>query len=287
MIRCKVRIPLKRYTKDILVYINAVSHVKMREIPILIYHALFDQHQNKEKYAIHKDAFEAQMRYLYDQGILTLSLDALCDPLQHGDGKRGVVITFDDGNESDYTLATPILKKYGLTAVFFVIVSRVGQKDYVNWDQLAKMQSDGMSIQSHSLTHPYLSALSADALYLELHGSKEGIEKKLPQSVLFLAIPGGFFSDDVLRMASVIGYRGVCTSVPGMIRLDSKEKAFYVWNRFTITGVTSFSDFTALLHGDRRYVALCETTYFFKNIAKRLLGGSVYRAVWSKFFKNR
>jgi peptidoglycan/xylan/chitin deacetylase (PgdA/CDA1 family) len=263
--------------------------MKTPKIPILIYHALFDQDQNKEKYAIHKDAFEVQMRYIYENGIATLLLDDLREPPQNSNGKRGVVITFDDGNASDYTIATPLLKKYGLKAVFFVIVSRVGQKGYVNWDQLAKMQSDGMSIQSHSLTHPYLSEISPDALYLELHGSKEGIEKNLSASadVRFLAIPGGFFSTDVLRMAEEVGYCGVCTSVPGMIPLDKTGKTFNLWNRFTMTRVTSFSSFTAILHGSTGYVAFCEAEYFLKNIAKRLLGGKVYHAIWSQFFKNR
>jgi peptidoglycan/xylan/chitin deacetylase (PgdA/CDA1 family) len=257
-------------------------------IPILIYHALFDQDQNKEKYALHKEAFEAQMRYIYENGIATLSLDQLCDPHQNNNRQRGVVITFDDGNASDYEIATPILKKYGLTAVFFVIVSRVGQQGYVRWDQLAKMQSDGMSIQSHSLTHPYLSEISKASLYLELHGSKTGIEKNLAgPSVLFLAIPGGFFSADVLNMAKEVGYRGVCTSVPGMISLHEKKKTFNVWNRFTITKVTSFVSFTAILNHHRLYIAFCEAEYFFKNIAKRLLGGKVYHAIWSQFFKNR
>ncbi len=255
--------------------------LKTPKIPILIYHALFDQDQNKEKYALHKGTFEAQMQTIYNNQISTLSLDDLSNP------KSGVVITFDDGNESDYTLAYPILKKYGLTAVFFVIVSRVGQAGHVTWSQLAEMQSNGMAIQSHSLTHPYLSEISAESLYLELHGSKTGIEKKLPQPVHFLAIPGGFFSDEVLRMAEEVGYRGVCTSVPGMISFEGGEKAFHVWNRFTITQVTSLSNFTAILHGDARYVAFCEAQYFVKNIAKRLLGGKVYHAIWAQFFKNR
>ncbi len=262
--------------------------MKTPDIPILIYHALFDQNKNKEKYAIHKDIFEAQMQFIAQQGIVTLLLDDLCDAPQNSHGKRSVVITFDDGNESDYSLAYPILKKYGLRAVFFVIVSRVGQKDYVTWDQLAKMQADGMMIQSHSLTHPYLSELSPDALYLELHGSKTGIEKNLAgPPVLFLAIPGGFFSADVLKMAKEVGYRGVCTSVPGMIPLHEKKKAFNVWNRFTITKVTPFASFTAILNHHRLYIAFCEAEYFFKNIAKRLLGGKVYHAIWSQFFKNR
>jgi peptidoglycan/xylan/chitin deacetylase (PgdA/CDA1 family) len=258
------------------------------KIPILIYHSLFDQEKNQEKYAIQKDAFDAQMQYIHERGFKALLLNDLCNPSQNNNQKKNIVITFDDGNASDYEIAMPLLKKYDLKAVFFVIVSRVGQKGYVTWDQLAKMQSEGMSIQSHSLTHPYLSEISKDTLYSELQGSKAGIEKNISeQKVLFLAIPGGFFSDEVLTMAKDVGYLGVCTSVPGMVSIAEKESAFHLWSRFTITKVTPFADFKAILRGDPQYVALCETTYFFKNIAKRLMGGKMYHAIWSKFFKNR
>ena len=39
--------------------------------------------------------------------------------------KRSVVITFDDGYQSVYRYAYPILKKYGFTASMFVVTSTV------------------------------------------------------------------------------------------------------------------------------------------------------------------
>lgn len=255
------------------------------KIPILMYHALLDGGSNREKYAIGKEDFERQLAYLADEGYSAVPLDSLSAPRQQSPGKR-VLITFDDGNYSDYSIALPLLKRYGLTATFFVTTGRVGSDRYLDWTHLKEMSSAGMSIQSHGMTHSFLSGMSRDALYRELKGSKEVIEEKINEPVYFLSLPGGFCSRTVLNLAQETGYRGVCTSEPGLNREDAFRRDFMVLRRFVITRNTTFKGFEDIVRGDARRVSFHRAEYYLKQGMKRVLGGKAYYAIWSRYFKN-
>jgi peptidoglycan/xylan/chitin deacetylase (PgdA/CDA1 family) len=175
--------------------VNRSRHAK---IPILLYHALFEGKANTEKYAIATDTFEQHINYLSEEGFGSISFNTFLNGFQPLPNKKYVIITFDDGNYSDYSIAFPILQKYGFVATFFVTVGRIGTRDYLDWDHLKEMIDGDMSIQSHSLNHLFLSDLSKDNLCKELTESKRIIEEKL-SAVHFISLPGGFYSLQVLK----------------------------------------------------------------------------------------
>jgi len=84
-----------------------------------------------------------------------------------------VVLSFDDNRKGDLTYAKPILDKYGFKATFFIICNKTTDKFSMNWEDIASMQKDGMDIQAHAMTHPHLNHLSANALNIEIGGSKQ------------------------------------------------------------------------------------------------------------------
>jgi len=256
------------------------------KIPILVYHALFDKDLSRENYSINKEEFERQIRYLSENGFRSFLIDDFFRTHKAIDSNRkGIAITFDDGNISDYSVAFPTLKKYGFVATFFITVNWIGTRNFVNWQHLKEMIKDGMSIQSHSLTHSFLSDLSTVNLYKELYESKNIIEENLDKTVRFISIPGGFFSKKVLNMAEDVGYKGAYTSVPGLTMLDSKEMEFTLLNRFVITRKTSFQNFKDIVGEDWRYITTCKAQYYLKAGIKKILGNQKYYAIWSKFFR--
>jgi Polysaccharide deacetylase len=75
------------------------------------------------------DEFEAQFRFLADNGYDTLSCDAF---LRHLTGeavapRRSVLLTIDDGRASVWSVALPLLRKYGATATVFLIPGYVSE----------------------------------------------------------------------------------------------------------------------------------------------------------------
>ena len=47
-----------------------------------------------------------------------------------------VLLSFDDGNASDFDTALPILQRFGVTAQFFVVAGRVGQPGWLDAEAL-------------------------------------------------------------------------------------------------------------------------------------------------------
>jgi len=123
-----------------------------------------------------------------------------------------VALTFDDGNCSDYEIAFPLLLEAGYPAVFFINTGTVGTRGFLNWQQIAEMQRAGMSFQSHSHDHLYLSRLPIREIERQLKLSNTILADRLGVEVKFLAVPYGDLSPDILQVAMTTGYRAVCTS---------------------------------------------------------------------------
>jgi hypothetical protein len=131
--------------------------------------------------------FEAQMQALKDQGIAVISMDDFLAwrHEQKSLPSRCALITIDDGYNVGYTVAWPILKNFGYPFTMFIYTDYVrgGPKSgggSITWEQLAEMRDAGVSIQSHTVSHPDLRRKKAGAsqanyeewLWNELHGSK-------------------------------------------------------------------------------------------------------------------
>lgn len=65
----------------------------------------------------------------------------------------------------------------------------------VTWDQLREMQSEGLDVGSHSITHPILSVLSKETLMTELRGSQQRILEELGKLPTGICYPNGMAKD--------------------------------------------------------------------------------------------
>lgn len=86
-----------------------------------------------------------------------------------------VILTFDDNPKNQYTIAKPILDKYGFKATFFVICNLVGSDNVfeMNWQEVAALYKQGYDIESHTMNHKDLAKLSSQALEFEIGQSKQ------------------------------------------------------------------------------------------------------------------
>ena len=97
------------------------------EVPILLYHHITEE--PGEGGAVSVETFNEQMTALVEAGYTAVTFADL-DAFVSGDGAlpdKPILITFDDGYESNYTHAYPILKEHGLKATIFVIGVSVGK----------------------------------------------------------------------------------------------------------------------------------------------------------------
>ncbi|MBQ1241852.1 MAG: polysaccharide deacetylase family protein, partial [Oscillospiraceae bacterium] len=69
--------------------------------------------------------------------------------------EKMVMLTFDDGYESNLTVVLPLLEKYGAKAVVGLITSRIGEGNgFLNWEQCREMAESGL-IEFGSHTHDH------------------------------------------------------------------------------------------------------------------------------------
>lgn len=163
-------------------------------------------------YCITRDAFRAQMDALVDAGLRGASLG---ETHARGDA-RTVAITFDDGCETDWIEAAPVLRDRGFGATFFVIAGFLGRRGYLAPAQLRELAAAGFEIGSHSLTHRMLTTLEPRELADELAGSRARLEDAAGARVTHFSCPHGRWSPAVAAAAGRAGYATVSTSEVGL-----------------------------------------------------------------------
>lgn len=262
-------------------------------VPILLYHSIIRSSEycdictgTVKIFSISEDRFEEQMKYLYQQGYKTISPDELLDCL---DKKillpsKPVMLTFDDGCLSNYTIAYPILKKLGFAAIFFITTNWVGQSNRLTWENIKEMNSGGMKFGSHGVTHRYLSELNSDQITFELEHSKKILEEKIGTQINFLSIPGGHYSNKVKEIAKKVGYLAVCTSLWGT---SEAKTCLFSLKRLGVKNNISVDYFIKLVEMDASTIRKEQAKAFIKNLAKKVLGINRYETIKENVLKNK
>lgn len=212
---------------DQLGYIAAQQVNADQGIPVLTYHHILKNQENSRfrhtSTTTSLEAFTQQMAWLKEWDYQTIFLYELEDYL---DGKANfsdklIAITFDDGLESVYRYAYPILQQQGFQATIFVITARIkyhlpawdpDQLQFITRAQYQEMQPL-MDLQSH--THFLHRKLKKQPIILRrsLHNMlvdfKRSIQvlRQLNPKVRYLAYPYGSYTALAKKAAQLAGFR--------------------------------------------------------------------------------
>ena len=201
-------------------------------LPVLMYHAVDDSHS---VLATSPATFAWQMRWLKQNHfqVLTLAEAAHCLKQDLGFPERAVSITFDDGFESVYRHAFPVLCQYEFPAMVFLVANYVGEKNnwpgqpagvkaglLANWDQILEMDRSGIRFGSHSLSHPRLDLLSANDLQRQISGSQTIIADRVGHAISWFAYPYGRLTQRVVDTVRQV-YEGACSANLGLVDKQS------------------------------------------------------------------
>ncbi len=153
-------------------------------------------------------------------------------------GEKVLYLTFDAGYENGYTgQILDVLQEKGIKAAFFVT------GDYLkrNADLIRRMHAGGHTVGNHTMTHPDLSTLGADAFRQELEGVEQlyrDITGAEPDK--FLRPPQGLYSEECLKNARNLGYKTVFWSLAyadwDNDRQPSREEAMAMLQKRTHPG---------------------------------------------------
>ena len=219
-------------------------------VPILMYHYISVPPLGADKYRVDLSVdpadFEAQLKYLAENGYATISLYELHAYLNSGRPlpPKPVVLTFDDGYMDNYTEAFPLLKKYKMTGTFFVVSEFASSSNpaYMRWQHIKEMSNAGMSIESHSRAHTDLRTRRGDfdGLVWDTLPVLDQIEQVTGKRPRFFCYPFGKYDDAVIRMLKSEFMLGAVTTAYG--KTHTLADAF-TWDRVRIHGSTSLAGF--------------------------------------------
>lgn len=107
------------------------------DFTIFSYHEIADKSETLDSnYAVSATNFEAQMKWLRENGYHFIKIDDIINYRQHNKPlpSKAILITFDDGYQSVYSNAFPILKKYQIPIVIALVGSWLKASDEVDFD---------------------------------------------------------------------------------------------------------------------------------------------------------
>jgi peptidoglycan/xylan/chitin deacetylase (PgdA/CDA1 family) len=241
----EIAIPKKNF------YSSSVFANGYQRIPILCYHQFTAKTKGQNGMVVPLSEFEQQMSYLKDNGYHVLPLR---DVRLFLDGKKPlpdktVVLTVDDGYESFYTVAYPVLKKYGFASTMFIYPDFVGGGVALDWDQIRLLDKDPLvDFQSHSKTHDSLSirpggeesSSYTKRLKVEVEETDRILKGNIGRQAVHFAYPYGNTSKELVELLNKNEYDLAVTVKKG--RNASFSSPFLLY-RTMIYGGNSFQAF--------------------------------------------
>jgi len=154
------------------------------------------------------------------------------DEIKDKKKERKILLTIDDGFESFYVNAWPILKKRKIPFILFVSTREVGAYNYMTWEQIREIEKeDFVEIGNHSHTHEYLVDESEDLIRKDIAKSISIFKKELGKNSKFFSYPFGEYSIKFKNIIISLGFKYAFGQHSGVI---DETKDLYELPRFPI-----------------------------------------------------
>lgn len=257
-----------------------------QRIPILMYHSVDMPTDVRERdICLPPVEFRRQMEYLHAKEYTPISLDLLLDVSPSGRElpSRPVIITFDDGY-ADYAVnVLPVMQQYGFKATVFIVSGCIGgtntwdaavgmpERRLLSWDEIRQINSNGITIGSHTLTHRRLLKLTRVEALAEIQESKKSIEKQLGVPVRHFSYPYGETSESVASMVRQAGYLTACTTMSGF---NGADMNLFSLRRLDIYGADALPRFVRkLTYGCNDGSIMTSLRYYGRRLLTRTMIG--------------
>jgi peptidoglycan/xylan/chitin deacetylase (PgdA/CDA1 family) len=208
-------------------------------VPILMYHVIKAPTASTPMAELWTPAetFKATIELLKKEGYNGVTLDQVWQAWNGGPGlpAKPLVISFDDGYLSHTVTAKPILQAAGWPGVLNLEGKNIG-KGGLTTTQVEGLIAAGWEIDSHTLTHPDLTASDDASLKTELVDSRKLLQEKFNVPANFFCYPAGKNDARVRAAVEAAGYKGATTVEPG---IASKSDNPYELPRIRVNGTDS------------------------------------------------
>jgi len=188
-------------------------------VPILMYHVLAVARPDAAfpQLFLTPSDFRAQMAWLSRHGYHAVTLRRVFRYWPSGIAlpRKPVVLSFDDGYLSDYTIAFPVLRRHHRPGVLNLVVHNVRPGD-ITAREVRRLIRAGWEIDAHTISHADLTRLDPAAVRREVAGSRRQLRRMFGQRVDFFCYPLGHYNAAVVAAVRAAGYLGATTEDEGL-----------------------------------------------------------------------
>jgi peptidoglycan/xylan/chitin deacetylase (PgdA/CDA1 family) len=196
--------------------------------------------------------FAEQMQALQQAGWHAVTMDQLAAywrrgvPLGPG---RPVVLSFDNGYNSQFTQALPVLRRLGWVGVENIQLSGLPpSQGGLGEDQVRGLLAAGWELDTQGISHADLITLDAEELHYQVAVARQLLQRRYHVAVNWFCYPSGHYDASVIAAVRAAGYEGSTTVVPGWA---SPHEDPYRLHRLRVLGGTSGQQLLALIQGTR------------------------------------
>lgn len=145
------------------------KNLKSSDEVVLMFHKIGNEN---DKYTIEYKKFIQLLDFLSKNYMFST-----IDEFSKKDGRKKIVLTFDDVDRSIYSYAFPILAKLNIPYYIFVNVEFIDKKGYLGKNEIKEMISNSRCIVgSHSMNHVMMRELSDEKCENQILESKKILE---------------------------------------------------------------------------------------------------------------
>lgn len=153
-------------------------------------------------------------------------------------------VTYDDGWESIYSQALPILQRNGIRTTQYVLSGTAKNKQYMTWEQIGAMQKAGHEIACHSVSHPDLTTLDDKHLRQQLNDCKHDLTLRYGSITNFASPYGAETGHTVNEISKVFSSQRNTNGELGDGITDEDINTRTNFSRYDINGITVRHDTT-------------------------------------------
>jgi peptidoglycan/xylan/chitin deacetylase (PgdA/CDA1 family) len=190
-------------------------------VPILMYHVINPPPAGAKFPGLYvsPEEFSAQMHALATAGFHAVTMDQMRanwtrgTPLPAG---KPIVLSFDNGYQSQYTQALPVLRKLGWVGVENMQLTGLPPSQGGSSDaQIEGLVAAGWELDTQGISHADLITLSPAALHEQVAVARAQVRRRYHVPVNWFCYPSGHYNQTVINAVRAAGYVGSTTVVPG------------------------------------------------------------------------
>lgn len=188
-----------------------------QRLTVLMYHKIAADH-TKDFLTVPSSDLETQFIYLQQQGYTSIPLSDLLAFVQQQKPlpDRPLLLTFDDGYRDNYEVMYPLLLKYNMKAVIFLVPSFLNTAGYLHKADLEAMDAQHIEFGLHSFDHKSYKTLSLKQLAADIVQTKNALSKEGIAFQPCLAYPYGAYPKRNIfkqrKFLEVLRHRGIAVA---------------------------------------------------------------------------